>query len=115
VVVVRGRAIRLIRLHQQFRIDHATTDPSAGLLVIVEHEQEQAALLVDEILGQQQVVIKSLEANFARVLGVAGATILGDGSVSLILDVPELMSMAGPSDNGVAPASTVTERVVSVG
>ena len=53
------------------------------------------ALLVDELIGQRQVVLKSLEANFQRVEGVSGATILGDGRVALILDVPSLVSMGG--------------------
>jgi two-component system chemotaxis sensor kinase CheA len=69
-------------------------DLTAGLVVIVEHEARLAALMVDELLGQQQVVIKSLEQNFQKIDGVAGATILGDGRVALILDVPGLVALA---------------------
>jgi two-component system chemotaxis sensor kinase CheA len=62
--------------------------------VVVEVEGRRAALLVDELLGQQQVVIKSLEGNLERIEGVGGATILGDGRVALILDVPGLVALA---------------------
>src|SRR2546425_1440907 len=67
--------------------------PTRGLSVVVEHEGRRVALFVDELLGQQQFVIKSLDANFHRVNGVAGATILGDGRVALILDVPGLVAL----------------------
>jgi two-component system chemotaxis sensor kinase CheA len=62
--------------------------------VVVEGDGKRAGLFVDELLGQQQVVIKSLEANYKRVEGVSGATILGDGSVALILDIPGLIRIA---------------------
>jgi two-component system chemotaxis sensor kinase CheA len=65
----------------------------AGLLVIVDCEDYKVGLFVDELLAQQQVVIKSLETNFRKVKGIAGATILGDGAVALILDIPGLMAM----------------------
>jgi len=70
------------------------TDPTQSLLVIVENGRNHVALLVDELVGQHQVVIKSLEANYQRVDGVSGATIMGDGRVALILDVPGLARMA---------------------
>jgi two-component system chemotaxis sensor kinase CheA len=63
-------------------------------LVVVEADGRRAGVLVDELLAQQQVVIKSLESNFKTVSGIAGATILGDGKVSLIIDVPELIRSA---------------------
>ena len=84
----------LIRLHRLFRVAGAVEDPTQALVVIVEHDGRRAALLVDELLDQQQVVIKSLEANFQRTEGIAGATILGDGRVTLILDVPGLLVLA---------------------
>ena len=93
-VTVRGKPLPLIRLHRLFDVEPEFADPSRGLVVIVEHEGRLAAFLVDELLGQQQVVIKSLEANFRKVEGVAGATILGDGRVALILDVPGLVALA---------------------
>jgi two-component system chemotaxis sensor kinase CheA len=69
-------------------------DPENALLVVVEAEGQQAGLVVDDLLGQQQVVIKALETNFRRVDGIAGATILGDGTVALILDASGLMQLA---------------------
>lgn len=62
--------------------------------MIVEAEKEMVALQVDELLGQQQVVIKNLETNYRRVSGISGATIMGDGRVALILDVPAVVRMA---------------------
>ena len=69
-----------------------TTD---GIIVIVEALGEKAALLVDSLVGQQQVVVKNLETNFRRIPGISGATILGDGNVSLILDVTSLLKISG--------------------
>ena len=67
------------------------------IAVIVEAEGGRAALLVDELIGQQQVVIKSLETNFRRMPGLSGATIMGDGSVALILDVAHIVNRQGES------------------
>jgi two-component system chemotaxis sensor kinase CheA len=96
---LREQYIPVIRLHNRFGVDDAKTDLSEGLLVVVEEGGRRAGIFVDDLLGQQQVVIKSLETNFMKIGGIAGATILGDGTVSLILDVAEaLMShkaMAG--------------------
>jgi two-component system, chemotaxis family, sensor kinase CheA len=91
---LRDRPLPLIRLHRLFRVPSAIEDPTEALVVIVEHDGRRVALLVDELLDQQQVVIKSLEANFQRTEGIAGATILGDGRVTLILDVPGLITLA---------------------
>jgi two-component system chemotaxis sensor kinase CheA len=100
VVMIRDRALPVLRLHRMFGVSPKSEDPTEGLVVIVEYEGRQAALLVDELLGQQQVVIKSLEANFSKVEGVAGATILGDGQVALILDVPGLVTLSRAPDAG---------------
>jgi len=94
VVVIRDRAHPMIRLHRLFGIAPAVEDPAQGIVVIVEHGGRDVALLVDELGGQQQVVIKSLEANFAKIPGMAGATILSDGGVALILDVPGLVALS---------------------
>ena len=61
------------------------------MLVVIEADGKRAGVLVDDLLAQQQVVIKSLESNFKAVPGIAGATILGDGTVALIIDVPGLI------------------------
>jgi two-component system chemotaxis sensor kinase CheA len=94
VVIVRTEPVPLLRLGLMFRIPAAVTDASRGLVVIVEHEGRRLALLVDELLGQQQVVVKSLETNFRKVDGITGATILGDGRAALILDIAGLLAMS---------------------
>ncbi|MBV8666665.1 MAG: chemotaxis protein CheA [Burkholderiaceae bacterium] len=91
VVKVRGEYLPLIPLYQMFDIVPSFTDPSQGLLVILESDGKKAALFVDDLLGQQQVVVKNLESNYRKVAGISGATILGDGGVSLIVDVAALI------------------------
>ena len=91
VVKVREEYLPLIPLHQIFAIEPQHTDPAKGIIVILESEGKKAALLVDSLVGQQQVVVKNLESNFRKVAGISGATILGDGGVSLILDVAALL------------------------
>lgn len=91
VVKVRGEYLPLIPLHQMFSIAPRFTDPAEGILVILETEGRKAALFVDELVGQQQVVVKNLESNYRKVAGISGATILGDGGVALILDVAALL------------------------
>ncbi len=93
-VLVRGEPVAMLRLHALFHVPDAETDPNQALLVIVEHEGRRLALLVDELLGQQQVVIKSLETHYRKVDGITGATILGDGRAALILDVAGIAQMA---------------------
>lgn len=87
----RDDYIPLVRLHEVFGLHTDIRDVTEGLLIVVDTGQGLAGLLADEILGQQQIVIKSLEANFRQVPGLAGATILGDGTVAMIIDVPGLM------------------------
>ncbi|MDC8758523.1 chemotaxis protein CheA [Janthinobacterium fluminis] len=91
VVKVRGEYLPLIPLYQMFDIAPRFTDPSQGICVILETEGRKAALFVDDLVGQQQVVVKNLESNYRKVVGISGATILGDGGVSLILDVTALI------------------------
>jgi len=91
VIKVRGEYLPLIPLYQIFDIEPRFTDPCKGILVIVETEGKKACLFVDELVGQQQVVVKNLESNYRKVTGISGATILGDGGVSLILDVTALV------------------------
>lgn len=89
---LRNEYLPVIRMRKIFNVHSGNpTKSKEGVLVVVEGQGELCCLLVDELLGQQQVVIKSLEANYRRVEGVSGATILGDGSVALILDVPGLV------------------------
>lgn len=91
VVKVREEYLPLILLYELFDIEPMCSDPSQGIIVILEAEGKKAALLVDGLVGQQQVVVKNLESNFRKVPGISGATILGDGGVSLILDVSALL------------------------
>jgi len=93
VVAVRGDYLPIVRLHRLFQVPGAVDAPQRGILVLVELEGERAALLVDALVDEQQVVVKSMEANFRKVEGSAGATILGDGRVALILEVAELLAM----------------------
>jgi two-component system chemotaxis sensor kinase CheA len=92
MVHIRGEYLPLISLAETFGMD-GEADITQGLLVVVEAEEGKAALFVDELLGQQQVVIKSLEANYRRVPGLSGATIMGDGRVAMIIDVTAVTRM----------------------
>ncbi|RZL58418.1 MAG: chemotaxis protein CheA [Sphingomonas sp.] len=89
---VRGSYVPVHRVAEQLGIDGAQTDPSQAVLIVVESDVGQAILMVDTIQDQRQVVVKSLEANYTAIPGLAGATILGDGRVALILDVDALIS-----------------------
>jgi two-component system chemotaxis sensor kinase CheA len=90
---LRDEYVPIIRLYSVFNLTPKITDLEEGLLVIVEGEGQKVGLFIDDLLGQQQVVIKSLETNYRKVVGVSGATILGDGTVALILDVPGVMAL----------------------
>ncbi|HUM40576.1 MAG TPA: chemotaxis protein CheA, partial [Nitrospira sp.] len=94
LVNVRGTYLPLMRLYDVFRLEPELSDPTKAILLILETEGERVAVMVDEILGQQQVVIKSMEQNFRKIEGVAGATILGDGTVGFILDVRGILNIA---------------------
>jgi two-component system chemotaxis sensor kinase CheA len=94
LINVRGTYLPMMRLYEVFSLQPEYTDPTKSILLILETEGERVAVMVDEILGQQQVVIKSMEQNFRKVDGVAGATILGDGTVGFILDVRGLIEMS---------------------
>ncbi len=94
-VKLRDDYIPIIRLHEIFEIeDPKTVDLCSGLLMVVEGDGRRCGLFVDDLIGQQQVVVKSLESNYQHVDGISGATILGDGSVALILDVPGIFHLA---------------------
>lgn len=109
VYKLRDEYLPVVRLYQLFSQRPDTTRLDGGLLVVVEGDGQRVGLLVDDLLNQQQVVIKSLEANFRRVAGVSGATILGDGRVSLILDITGIIKLArsAAQGGGLAPGSMV--------
>ena len=92
LIDIRGEFIPLIRLHKKLQLKDALEDPKEGLVVVVQQSNQKHCLLVDEILDQRPVVIKNLEDHFIQVPGLAGATIMGDGSISFILDVSSLVN-----------------------
>ena len=87
VLHVRGEYLTLVELHKMFEVSEAVRDPTRGIAVIVQAEGTRFALLVDQLVGQHQVVVKNLETNYRKVPGISAATILGDGNVALIIDV----------------------------
>jgi len=90
----REEVLPIIPLHTVFGCRGAVSDPCDGIVIVVEGDGARAGLLVDALLGQQQAVIKSLETHYQRVQGLSGATILGDGSIALIVDVAGLVRLA---------------------
>jgi two-component system chemotaxis sensor kinase CheA len=90
----RGDYLPIVRLHDVFAVTPKAHALHEGLIVVAEGDGRRIGLFVDELLGQQQVVIKSMETNYGTIDGVAGATILGDGAVALILDLPGLIRVA---------------------
>jgi two-component system chemotaxis sensor kinase CheA len=95
---VRGEYLPLVKVHEVFNTQPRAEGLEKGIAVIVEAEGKKTALFVDELLGQHQVVIKSLESNFRKMQGISGATIMGDGKVALILDVSALILFHGQRD-----------------
>lgn len=95
VFQLRNEYVPIVRLYEVFHIDPDSCDIEDSLLVVVENDGEKVGVVVDDLEAQQQVVIKSLEKNYQRIEGVSGATILGDGTVALILDIPGLVKLAG--------------------
>jgi two-component system, chemotaxis family, sensor kinase CheA len=95
VIQVRGEYLPVVALHEVFNIGYESASlEEEGIVVILETEGGRTALLVDDLVGQHQVVIKNLEANYRKVAGVSGATIMGDGRVALILDTRFLVGLA---------------------
>jgi two-component system chemotaxis sensor kinase CheA len=92
--LLRDRLLPLVRLHELFKVKPNETDPTKALVVIVQEGHDRCCLLVDELVGQQQVVIKSVGKEIGELPGIAGAAILGDGNVSLILDVGGIINLA---------------------
>lgn len=91
---LRDEYLPIVRLYELFGIEADSANLTDGLLVVVEAEGRKAGLFVDDLLGQQQAVIKSLETNFQQVPGISGATILGDGTVAMILDIGGLIELS---------------------
>ena len=97
VVVLRGEVLPVVRLHELFGVAGAVNDPSRAILMIVGEGAQRVALLVDQLLGQQQVVAKSLGDGVGEIAGISGGAILSDGRVGLIVDVASLLLLARSS------------------
>ncbi|CAM6374975.1 chemotaxis protein CheA [Citrobacter sedlakii] len=93
VLEVRGEYLPLVELWKVFDVEGAKTEATQGIVVILQSGGRRYALLVDQLIGQHQVVVKNLESNYRKVPGISAATILGDGSVALIVDVSALQSL----------------------
>ncbi|CAO96508.1 chemotaxis protein CheA [Erwinia tasmaniensis] len=93
VLEVRGEYLPLVELWKVFDVQEAKTEATQGIVVILQSAGKRYALLVDQLIGQHQVVVKNLESNYRKVPGISAATILGDGSVALIVDVSALQSL----------------------
>jgi len=114
VLRLRDEYIPILRLYEIFNHQDAIESLDKTLLVVVENDNQKVGVLVDDLLSQQQVVIKSLEANYHKVDGVSGATILGDGRVSLILDISGLIKLSGLKKPGsqalsIEPSATLED------
>lgn len=95
LLLVRGNYIPIVYLHEHFKVKNAVKDPTQALIMLIEVPSlGRLALLVDEIVGEQQVVIKSLEDNYRAIVGISGATILGNGRVAFIIDAPGIFKLA---------------------
>jgi two-component system chemotaxis sensor kinase CheA len=94
VVHVRGEYLPVVALHEVFNLKPKVTEVHQGIVLILETEGRKTALFVDELIGQHQVVVKSLESNYRRVQGISGATIMGDGRVALILDIGGIIAVS---------------------
>lgn len=94
LVDIRGDYIPLVRIHELFNIPSDKVDPTDALIVVLQSTDSRFGVLVDDVLGQTQAVIKSIDKNFKKIKGTSGATILGNGRVSLILDVHGIERMA---------------------
>lgn len=95
MIMVRGQCYSILRLHEVYKIKNSSTSIFDGIIIMVEHDDKTLCIFADELLGQQQVVVKALPKyirNFKKIKGLAGCTLLGDGSISLILDMSGLIN-----------------------
>lgn len=98
MIMVRGQCYPILRLHKLFKVDTDITSFSDGIIIMTEQDDKTVCIFVDELLGQQQVVVKALPEyiqGFKKTKGIAGCTLLGDGSISLILDIAGLTGLRG--------------------
>lgn len=93
MIMVRGEAYPILRLHKFYNLDTDITDLNEGIIVMVENDSKVICLFADQLLGEQQVVVKALPRYIKKVRGIGGCTLLGDGSISLILDIATLINI----------------------
>ncbi len=109
VFKLRDEYVPIVRLYDVFNVEPDTRKIEESLLVVVENDGEKIGIVVDDLEAQQQVVIKSLESNYRRVEGISGATILGDGTVALILDVPGMVKIAGINHRSINQVTSLSQ------
>jgi len=97
MALIRGELFPIVRLNRRFGVADACQDPNQGMLIVVDTEDRRYCLLADEVVGRQEVVIKSLGEPFRDIPGVSGGAILGDGRIGLIVDVDQLPGRAAPT------------------
>jgi two-component system chemotaxis sensor kinase CheA len=107
VVIFKGKVLPVFRLHRLFNIKGAVEDPTRGLLIIIGEGNQRCALLVDELVGQQQVVAKPLGDGIGKIQGIASGAILGDGRVGLILDPKGIAVLARQTSELGVPKEVV--------
>ncbi len=100
LIMIRGKSHEIIRLHKTFDIKDAVTDLKAGILLVVEHESRSVCVFADQLVGEHQVVVKPVPIYLGHIEGVTGCTILGDGTISLILDINGLVERQRNREQG---------------
>jgi two-component system, chemotaxis family, sensor kinase CheA len=94
IVNIRGQLLPVIRVHELFNISHDRADLESGTIIVAENEEKSVCLFIDEVINQQQIVVKGLSNYIGNIKGVSGCTILGDGDISLILDIAGIIDLA---------------------
>lgn len=92
MIMIRGECYPVLRLHELFKLCPDTTNLEEGIIIVVENESKVMCLFADELVGEQQVVVKALPRYIKKVNGISGCTVMGNGSVSLIIDVSGLFN-----------------------
>jgi two-component system chemotaxis sensor kinase CheA len=87
MLMIRGNCCPVLRLHELFKVRPDTANLEEGIIIVVENESKVMCLFADELMGEQQVVVKALPRYIKKVNGISGCTVMGNGSVSLIIDV----------------------------